>query len=215
MTLKDAYRYLNFLSKIFRASSMALREDCLFPRTETHFKKSANPDAEDEIVEECGSPMYTCDNDTFLKFMIKIVEEQVAITKAIEYTKLHTYHHVPDELIMCNRLRRALTSELGKISQIRPKVSKSIGTDYRLNVEGNQVPYSYKVETVSHAGFDVDYIKSVVKKYNAEADADSESVDRLMLDIDVDFDPFFDINDYFGDCVERFEKFLTGEETDK
>lgn len=202
MNLKESFRYQNFLDgKLNDARySIADRTHAL-KVTKVHLKKKANPDAEDitEVVEvEEFIP-----NDDVIAFMCWLVEERQKLTEAICAAKASLGFSL-DAAIEANKFRQYTASAVKGMLKYTPSKKTEQGRDYKFNVEGNQTPYYYDIETSFEEAFTRDSAKKVVRDMITAADKTSAEIDSAMINTVVDYTPVFDVNDSFEDVMAEF-----------
>ena len=203
MNLKESFRYQNFLEGLMTDASYSLRnrDHCLVT-TKTHFRKKANPDAEDitETV-EVGDFYH---NDAVVRFMQWLVEERSKLTTAIGKAKASLDFDL-DAAIETNKFRHQFSNTIRDMLRYTvPKKTVEQGRDYKFNNEGNQTPYVYDVEVVSSAAYDTDAAKTVMREMATESDRVSTMIDLAMINTTVDYEPTFDVNDSWDDVMEIF-----------
>lgn len=202
MNLKESFRYQNFLDgKLNDARySIADRTHAL-KVTKVHLKKKANPDAEDitEVVEvEEFIP-----NDDVIAFMCWLVAERQKLTEAICAAKASLGFSL-DAAIEANKFRQYTASAVKGMLKYTPSKKTEQGRDYKFNVEGNQTPYYYDIETSFEEAFTRDSAKKVVRDMITAADKTSAEIDSAMINTVVDYTPVFDVNDSFEDVMAEF-----------
>lgn len=202
MNLKESFRYQNFLDgKLNDARySIADRTHAL-KVTKVHLKKKANPDAEDitEVVEvEEFIP-----NDDVIAFMCWLVAERQKLTEAICAAKASLGFSL-DAAIEANKFRQYTASAVKGMLKYTPSKKTEQGRDYKFNVEGNQTPYYYDIETSFEEAFARDSAKKVVRDMITAADKTSAEIDSAMINTVVDYTPVFDVNDSFEDVMAEF-----------
>lgn len=202
MNLKESFRYQNFLdSKLNEARySIGNREHAL-KVTKLHFKNKANPEAEDitEVVEvEDFVP-----NDAVIAFMCWLVAEREKLTEAICAAKASLGFSL-DAAIEANKFRQQTANAVKGMLRYTPSKKIEQGRDYKFNVEGNQTPYYYDVETSFEEAFTRDTAKKVVRDMITAAVKTSAEIDSAMINTVVDYNPVFDVNDSFEDVMSEF-----------
>ena len=202
MNLKESFRYQNFLDgKLNDARySIADRTHAL-KVTKVHLKKKANPDAEDitEVVEvEEFIP-----NDDVIAFMCWLVAERQKLTEAICTAKASLSFSL-DAAIEANKFRQYTASAVKGMLKYTPSKKTEQGRDYKFNVEGNQTPYYYDIETSFEEAFTRDSAKKAVRDMITAADKTSAEIDSAMINTVVDYTPVFDVNDSFEDVMAEF-----------
>lgn len=204
--LKEAFRYQNFLERMFTTATYSLesRENCL-KVTEHHYKSKANPEASD-VVKEVEEERFV-DNDIVFSFVEDLISERQAVSQAIGIAKAALNWDL-DAAVAANKFRQAFSSALGLALSKTPSRKMTTGKDYKFNNDGDQTPYYYDLEIVTEDAYDRDRAKSLMKKYKKKADKVSAEIDEAMVNTQVFFDPKFDVNDTFDDIVEQYEAAL-------
>lgn len=208
MNLKESFRYQNFLEDLMSEASCSLRnrEHCLVTK-KAHFRKKANPDAENIIETVETEDFYN--NDIVVKFMQWLIEERNRLTTAIVKAKTSLDFDL-DAVFETNKFRHRFTSTLRDMLRYTvPKKTIEQGRDYKFNNEGNQTPYVYDIEVVSSAAYDTDTAKKVMREAATESDRISTMIDLAMINTTVDYEPTFDVNDSWDDVMKIFSSSMT------
>lgn len=206
MNLKEAFRYQSFLERMLYDAQCSIgNSDHRFLVTKYHKCHDCNEDAADYSEEVDFGEFYS--NDSVIKFMVDLVEQRSQLCLAIDDAKeaLRSDGGIDiDAAISKNKFAQRVVSSISNL--LTSKGSTKIGreTGYKFNVDGNQTPYYYTVETVYKENFDRASAKSVVKKLTTEADASSTAIDEAMIRAEVNFTPVFDVNSSFEDAMEEF-----------
>ena len=202
MNLKESFRYQNFLDGKLNDARYSIGDrNHALKVTKLHLKKKANPDAEDitEVVEvEEFIP-----NDDVIAFMCWLVEERQKLTEAICAAKASLGFSL-DAAIEANKFRQYTASAVKGMLKYTPSKKTEQGRDYKFNVEGNQTPYYYDIETSFEEAFTRDSAKKVVRDMITAADKTSAEIDSVMINTVVDYTPVFDVNDSFEDVMAEF-----------
>lgn len=202
MNLKESFRYQNFLDGKLNDARYSIGDrNHALKVTKLHLKKKANPDAEDitEVVEvEEFIP-----NDDVIAFMCWLVEERQKLTEAICAAKASLGFSL-DAAIEANKFRQYTASAVKGMLKYTPSKKTEQGRDYKFNVEGNQTPYYYDIETSFEEAFTRDSAKKVVRDMITAADKTSAEIDSAMINTVVDYTPVFDVNDSFEDVMAEF-----------
>lgn len=202
MNLKESFRYQNFLdSKLNEARYSIGDRSHALKTTKVHLKNKANPDAENitEVVEvEDFIP-----NDDVVAFMCWLVAERQKLTEAIFKAKA-SLDFCLDAAIETNKFRQYTSNAVKGMLKYSPSKKIEQGRDYKFNVEGNQTPYYYEIETSLEENFSRDTAKKVVRDMIAKADKTSADIDSAMINTVVDYEPVFDVNDSFEDVMAEF-----------
>ncbi len=207
MNLKESFRYQNFLdSKLNEARYSIGDRTHALKVTKSHFKKKANPDA-DDIVEVVEVEKFI-PNDEVISFMRWLVAERQKLTEAICAAK-ESLDFSLDAAIEANKFRQCAADAIKGMLKYTPSKKTEQGRDYKFNVEGNQTPYFYDIETSLEEAFTRDTAKNVVRDMITAADKTSAEIDSAMINTNVNYKPVFDVNDSFEDVMTEFvEKVL-------
>lgn len=204
MNLKEAFRYQNYLTKMFStATSYLYKRENLVHIEQEHMRKSTNPDAQDEIVDATPERPYAQSNRELIEFAIALLDEKHSMSLAIDTAKAGASIDV-DAATSVNGSRRTLVSILEGICAIKPTERKTQGYDYKFNATGEQARYCYNIKETTTLDFDPSEVKCLAKRIAKEADETSAALDRCMIDVSVDFTPRFDISDSFEDSLALF-----------
>lgn len=204
MYLKEAFRYQNFLSTLIDRAATYLGNPAYTTKTiEEHFRKKANPEAEDETIEVQVDRPFMCDNNQLVSFIQHLMEEKEKLTSAISAAKRSCDVDIDAELAN-NRIRQRVSALLDLMSHQRSNESVVRGTSYKFNSDGNQVPYSYDVKRVTTIDFDRNKVKGICHTLSKKSDEVSTNIDKVMVELQVDYEPEFSINDSIEDAIEQF-----------
>ncbi|MDE7326964.1 MAG: hypothetical protein K2N63_11960 [Lachnospiraceae bacterium] len=210
MILKEAYRYQNFLDRLLsEVQTFLMSETFITNVKQTHHRKKANPDAQDEVIEvkkrivsgvlqlvsaPAFTPMQAVD------FTVRALEEKEKLSLAILEAKKTTKIDM-DHTVAMNKKRQEFIATLKFMDGVKDKEEKSGGTDYKFNQEGNQVSYCYDIDEVVTIDFDRKDVKGLIKKLTKQCDELSIILDGLLVTTKVDYTPIWDINDSLEDII--------------
>lgn len=202
MTLKETFRYQNFIKQMMRAAELFLADPSnLVTITKSHQMKAANPDAEDKIETVAPETEYTAAD--VLDFAASLVDERVALTKAINKAKAHAILDL-DALIEGNKMRQSVVGLFRRVIQKgKPTESVSRGVSYKFNVEGNQAQYYYDIVSKSQPTFDPAKLMRIVSDMSSEAERVSVSADALRVNTEVDFSPRYNVTLTFDEIMSQ------------
>lgn len=204
MYLKEAFRYQNFLSNLIEGTAVYLNNPSYITKTiEEHMRRKANPDAEDETIEVQVDRPFVCDNNQLVSFIQHLMEEKEKLTSAISAAKRSCDIDIDAELAN-NRIRQKISDILDDMTHRRSSESMVRGTSYKFNSEGNQVPYSYDVKRVTTIDFDRNKVKGICRALVQKSDEVSTNIDKVMVELQVDYEPEFSISDSIEDAIEQF-----------
>lgn len=202
MNLKESFRYQNYLDRLMTSASASLttRDHCV-KTVKKHLKSSANPDAADN--EEVVAREEFFNNDGVIGFMLWLIDERKRLTEAINDAKDKLDFDL-DATIEANKFRQSVSNSIGLMLKCIPVTRVTSATDYKFNVEGNQMPYVYNVEIVESDDYDRVSAKKTLRDIRITADKNSAEVESAMVNTVVDYEPRFDVNDSFEDVMANF-----------
>lgn len=203
MNLKEAFHYQNFLNSLMEKATInvALIGGAL-RITKKHLRNKANPDAEN--TEEVIDPSNYIPTGIYVNLMQKIIESKAALTEAISDAKSGLDFDI-DAAVEANKLRQSAHSALKRTASVNKAYEQTEhSSDYKFNVEGNQVTYYYDVEVTAVEMFDKKWLRDVTRKLISDANEVSAKIDMAMVNTHVDFTPIFDVNDTFEDIISEF-----------
>lgn len=204
MYLKEAFRYQNFLSGLVdRSISYLSSRPYITKTTQEHLRKKANPEAEDETIEVAVDRPYECTNNQLISLLEHLMAEKEKLTAAISAAKKASDVDIDAELAN-NRVRQRIATVLHDMGKARASENIVRGTGYKFNGEGNQVPYNYDIKQVTQIDFDRNKVKRVSRSLTAKSDEVSTCIDKVMVEMIVEYEPQYSINDSFEDVVEQF-----------
>lgn len=201
MNIKDAYHYQNYLQDLLTATRVYLATQsnvtCL---KQEHLKSASNPEAKDEVIENANSRALPYTNNQIIDFMLSVMDERRRVTEAIATAKRYI-NPDPDTESAVNKCRREIMETLRHLYEIKPSERKSVGHDFKLNANGEQVSYAYNIREVCTIDFDRNKVRRIINELAAKADSVSSSIDRSMLE-EIDFCPLFNVNETLEDAIE-------------
>lgn len=209
MYLKDAFRYQNCLAGLFNQAVgfLSNRENTTIT-TKEHLRKKVNPEAENETLVVERARGITDSNNDVVEFLAYLVDERAKLSAAISKAKAASGFDLDVELAN-NRNRQAAASCLESMARIQPEEKMTTGRDYKFNTDGEQVTYAYDVKQVTSIDFDRKAVRALAKKYRKTADEVSARVDRLLVDVKVDYEPLFSPSDGFQDAITTWKESRT------
>ena len=204
MTLKESFRYQNFLDTILGQAENYLRmTDNYMIVTEEHLRNKVIATAENEMSDNLANREIAVKPDVLVDFLINILAEKDALTKAINTAKTQHCNDL-DALTEINKSRRGVIDVLKRMSRCKGKESMLRGSAYTFNAEGNQVQYVYDIKRSSKIDFNRAKVKALISELSVESDRASATIDYWLTSVPVDFHPQFDINDTFEELAEEY-----------
>jgi len=211
LNIKEACRYQNFLDSVINTLSGYIRDtDNAIKITEIHLKSKNNSDAEDEILDKTTERQFDCSVVDIAYLINNLIGEKCKLSNAIEHAKRGIVINVDNqEFTLDSALEnakrcRALSGNIKVLTNLKSRGSKKSGSDYKFNVEGNQVRYVYDVEVVTTIDYDRNNIIKLYKKLVDKADKLSNKIELAMLQDVVDYEMIYDLHDSVEEIVEKY-----------
>lgn len=202
MNLKESFRYQKFLDNLMRSASSNLQNPYhSLKTTKVHLRHAVNPEAEDmtEVVDD-GEFI---PNDIVLAFMAHLIAEREMLSIAISKAK-QSIGFDTDAAIETNKFRQILNSAVRQMLRHVGTKRKTKESDYKFDINGQQVPYRYDVEITTTENYDKDAAKALMRETIAKADEVSAAVDAAMINTVVEYEPPYDVNESFDDVLDTF-----------
>lgn len=201
MNLNEAFRFQNVISGMYNDASMLLRMDCNITKTtQVHNRKAANPEAEDETVEVISEQKSKISADDLIKFMVAMVEEKSKLAAAIAKAKAGLDINIDMECAL-NSMRREAAGKLKLLCGKEDKERRITGRDYKFNINGEQVPYTYFVDEKVEIAFNKEEARKLMRELADKADEVSKRLDMAEVNTEVEYEAPFSANDGFEDAV--------------
>jgi len=204
MYLKEAFRYQNYLNELISATTSYLNGGQYTTKTvQEHLRKKANPDAENETIDLSAERALAYTANQMVDFLQHLIDEKQKLTKAISEAKKGCSIDIDAE-VANNRIRQSVAATLSRMGNMKPSERMTRAYAYKFNAEGNQVQYAYEVKEVTTIDFDRNKVKGISKKLIQCADEASTAIDKAMVELAVDYNPDYSVNDSFEDAIEQF-----------
>ena len=201
MNLKEAFRYQNFLDELLgTAYSYLNNKNFVVSTVETHLKSQVNPDAKDEVIEVQKPYDVDFTPNDLIDFVVKVINEKEKLSNIISDAKMRTEIDI-DVAISLNKKKQGFARVLQSLSNIKSGEKVKNASDYKFNTDGNQVSYYYKINEVTKIDFNRNDVRGLYKKLLKETDDVSTKLDSILINTELDFNPSWDINDSFEECV--------------
>ena len=206
MILKEAFRYQNFLSNLINhALTYFSTRDNVVVRTQEHMRHVANPEAENETIVVPRATDFEFTPNDIIDFLVHVLEEKDNLTKKISAAKRMAEIDM-DSSISMNKSYQLVAQRLGALTLMKSGERTFTERAQKFNANGEAVWYNYNVKEVATIDFDRNKAKALSKKFSKMADETSMQVDKLNVELEVDFSPAYDIGDTLEDCVAKFKK---------
>lgn len=199
MTLKEAFRYRNFLNRLTNdiVQAMCVRDN-IMATVNTHNMHAANPEASDK-TEEVKNPNPT-DINAALRLYQRVVDEVAELTSAIEKAKAGLDFSI-DACIQGNIQRQTMARNIQNILRNKASETTETGRAYKFNETGEQVPYVYDITINKTERFDRATFKQAMNDALKSADAISSKIDTAMVTTVVDYTMPWDVNATLEDIL--------------
>lgn len=202
MNLKESFRYQKFLDGLMRSAASNLQNPChSLKTTKVHLRHAVNSEAEDmtEVVQDGGF----VPNDTVLDFMAHLIDEREKLSIAISNAKQSVGFDI-DAAIETNKFRQTLNSAVRQMLRHVGTKRRVKESDYKFDINGQQVPYRYDVEITATENYDKAAAKKLMRETITKADEVSAAVDAAMINTVVEYKPLYDVNETFDDVLDAF-----------
>ena len=204
MYLKEAFRYQNYLNELIGTTTTCLNDSRYTTKTvQEHLRKKVNPDAENETIDLSAERALTYTANQMVDFLQYLIEEKRKLTKAISDAK-KTCDIDIDAEVSNNRIRQRIAATLSRMGNMKPSERITRGYAYKFNADGNQVQYAYDIKETTTIDFDRNKVKAISKKLVKQSDEASAAIDKVMVELCVNYKPDFNVNDSFEDAIEYF-----------
>lgn len=204
MNLKEAFRYQNYLEKMFQNAGIFLHSKANITKVQQeHMRSKANPDASDETIDASVERVVDCSPDMVVNYLLAVLREKHDLSIAVNNAK-RSIDFDMDAEVTVNKFRQSAKATLDDMCRVKPSERITKGSDFKFNAEGNQVSYYYDVKETTSIDFNRDVVRSLVKELAAESDRVSAEADRCIIETEVDFRPSFDLADSFEDSLAAF-----------
>ena len=201
MNLKEGYRYANYLDRLLGTAYSYLRNKGFVTTTkQNHLRSKSNSDALDEVIDVQKPCDVEFTPNDLLDFVVKVIDEKESIMNAIADAKSKTEINI-DNAIAMNKKKQEFVGVLNSLVSIKPGEKQKSGSDYKFNAEGNQVAYCYPVVETTSIDFNRNDVRALSKKYLKATDEISSKLDAIEINTILDFEPKFDVNSTFEECV--------------
>ena len=205
MNLKEAFTYQNFYDRILaQVREYFSATNSTYITTFTHLKSAVNPEAEDVVVVDTQTEKLPYTVDTIIAFAMDVLKEKEKMYMAIRKAKESVEFDI-DSAIGINKERNYFCNVLKNSLYSRKECEHvSEGRDYKFNVNGEQVPYTYKINEKITLEYDKKKIKKIIKELEASSNENSKQVDLMNVNLQVDIIPKYTLDMDLEDCLECF-----------
>lgn len=200
MTLKEAFRYQNFLARLAdKLAEAMMNPDNIMTTTKVHHLNAANNDAQDKTeTVKVNNPVNI---NLCLKLYERIIEEVETLTAAIERTKA-SLNICMDAAIRANTQRQRMANIIRGVLKNKESEAQTTGTSYKFNNEGNQAAYVYEITIKKSENFNRKDFKAAMDKALQMADVTSGTIDGFTVNSTVDYTAPWDVNATLDDVLE-------------
>ncbi|MDE7243231.1 MAG: hypothetical protein K2O18_04535 [Oscillospiraceae bacterium] len=213
MNLKDAFRAQNKLTSLINEASYILQDDNnLLKVVTTHLRSKIMPDDQDAVVKSAAPSEYAEQINAVAAFLMLMLSEREKLSAAIYAAKSGLPLDMDSEVGL-NRVRQTLAHTFRHMAALRnsEQLIDGGGTGYRFNSDGNQVSYRCDAKQVTTINFDRKKIRAMSTELSRKADETSAQLDQYMVNITVDYELPFEINDNFDVILTDFIEKQSGQ----
>jgi hypothetical protein len=214
LSLNEAFRYQNFLTKMRTDLSNFLEDDYfVITRTEEHYRKDAAPGLVNETITQERDEIYSgITPNEAIKLLSEVNKEREKLSVAIHKSKQSVYLNSGigiDEAVMLNKERRAIANVFKYLAFLKPipqRLKRNGGSVYKFTESekngAQQVMISYDVMVKSAIDYDRNNVKSEYKRLLKEADSISSEIDEIFAGKTVEFEMAYDIRSTIHEIIE-------------
>jgi len=214
LSLNEAFRYQNFLTKMRTDLSCYLADDAfVITRTEEHYRKDAAPGLVNETIIEERDEMYNgITPNAAIKLLSEVTKERERLSAAIHAAKKSANLSSGvgiDEAVMLNKERRAIADVFKHLAFLQPtpqRLQKYGGRTFMFSESekkgAQQVMISYDIMVKSAIDYDRNNVKSEYKRLLKEADAISSEIDEIFAGKTIELVPAYDIRSTICEIIE-------------
>ena len=205
MNLKKSLELQNYLSELQKEATDKFYSKFMMNVQRHHYISAVNADVKDYTETIDDSLKTECNFVTpnqLIRFAEYVMNQRVLLMGAIAEAKSEGQSY--DLLIAQNSERRTQLVHFEYLQKLKGVEFKHRNEAYKFNVNGEQVSYEYDIKDVTTIDFDRNMVKSIVTKLRKECEDVSETIDRILIMRDVDFECIFDIGDTFEDAVAKY-----------
>lgn len=206
MNLKDAFRYQNKLDQMIDKGKLILQlEGNITTVTSTYLRHKVDPDVEDYVVEEKPDTVWDENITPLCEFLLFLVTQKESLSAAIRKAKASLPVDIDAESGL-NKGRQELARIFSSMASLRSTevIRPNGGNGYRFNAEGNQVSFRCDVKVVTKINYDRNKVRNWAGSLHKQADEVSNEIDKAIVNTEVDYTPFFDVNLSFEDIFELY-----------
>jgi hypothetical protein len=213
LSIKEAFRYKNFIDATVESLAYYIRitENSITVK-EKHNKAVVNSEAKDEELDMTTERQFACSVVDIAYLINQLIEEKLKVSNAIDDAKQSVIIEYKvngnklnlDSAVEYAKMSRSLADNLKAIINLKSSESKKSGTDFKFNVEGNQVSYKYNIDVIKTIDFDRDVANKLYKKLLEKADEISTKIETAMCQEIVDYAPVYGVHDSVDEIVEKY-----------
>ena len=204
ITLKKSFELQNYLRGLLDSALNVLSyNDNITVTKQEHMRKKVLAEADDEEVIKPKRHEYVFDINALVDFACYVQQQMAILTAEINVAKCNNLYDL-DCLIAVNNQKRKLLERMVAMSTVKAKETVAKGIGVKFNGEGNQTTYNYDIKETTTIDFDRNKVKAIASRLRRELDADSTTIDKMMLDIFVDYSTIFEIGDDLEEAVVKY-----------
>lgn len=204
ITLKKSFELQNYYKNLFESAlSILFDHNNVTVTTQTHMRKKAYAEAEDETIIKPKSVEHSFTPNELIKFAEYLQGEMEKLTAEINVAKKSSKNDF-DGMIATNNQKRRLLSRMVSLAGIKSREHMVEGLGKKFNDEGNQVNYFYDVKEVTTIDFDRNMVRSIIGRLRKELDDASTELDKMQLEVVVFYIPVFEIGDTLEEAVDKW-----------
>ena len=192
MKLKDAFRYKSVIGEWIQ-EMLTFDHASQYKTTELHLKQSVVPSEKDETIDVSTSSRTGFNTVQAFDFIRLLLQEYAAVSQAIDASMAMNAAGYKSTLDTARQMR-LIGQTFRQLASLEETESRSMGTGAYISAAGAS-QYLYPIVTKKTPILDPKVAAEAAKKLMDQADERSVEIDRILLDVEVNFEPAFSVND--------------------
>ena len=192
MKLKDAFRYKSKLGE-WMSGLLLFDEQGKYKTTEAHLKHSVVPAEKDELIDTSVPSRTGLNAAQAFEFIRVLLQEYAAVSQAIDASMAMNAAGYKSTLDTAREMRD-IGLKFRQLAGLKESEQRTTRTGTFINDTG-AFQYLYPVIVKKTPVLDPKVAAEASKKLMDQADERSAEIDRILIDVEVNFDPAFSVND--------------------
>jgi len=213
ISLKESFRVLSYIDKtISSLTSYLSNKNNSISVLEQHLKEKSNPEAKNEELDTTTIKEYPdASTINIINLVQNLIAEKTKLEISVELAKRGIVIETKDNknlsldsAISNAKQSRNLANVLNNLINIKTDEKKTVGTGFKFNINGEEVPYRYDVVVTKTINFDRNIVSDNYKQLLEKADKLSISIEKAMMEEIVEYEFPYSIHDSVVDVVSKY-----------